>query len=55
MKMKLYVYKTETKKIVEIIDGEQAEIEAQAERQYDTDVYAWTYSPAIGTADGLCW
>ena len=51
----LYIYNTDTKKIVAHIHGKDNAIcEAMAENEYgDTDTYGWTYSPAIGAVDGL--
>jgi hypothetical protein len=50
---KLYIYKIETREIVDEKEGDRKEIEEAAAAEYDTDVYAWTYTPAFGTKEGL--
>ena len=51
----LYVYSTETNKLVARIKGASNQAcEAVATQEYgDTDVFGWTYSPAFGTNDGI--
>ncbi len=51
----LYVYSTETNKLVARIEGDSnGACEAVAAQEYgDTDVFGWTYSPAFGTNDGI--
>ncbi len=52
--MKLYIYDIETRRVIEVIEGDtNAQCEAKADAaNYDTDTYAWTYSPAFGTQRG---
>lgn len=54
--MTLYVYENDTNKIVAEFSGEtNAECEAQyVDSEYtDTDIYSNTYTPALGSSDGL--
>jgi hypothetical protein len=53
--MTLYIYNTETNEVVaKIHGGDNPALEAMAAAGYgDTDRYGWTYSPALGTVDGL--
>ena len=52
--MKLYVYNTETRQVVEVVEAPtNAECEAIASEKYDTDTFGWTYTPAFGANDGL--
>ena len=52
--MKLYIYDTETMKIVAIAFGKKnTECETKAIKYIGTDKYAGTYTPAFGCSDGL--
>jgi hypothetical protein len=52
--MTLYIYSNETNQHVATITGStNAACEAKAEETFGSNDYAWTYSPAVGTADGL--
>ena len=52
--MKLYIYDTETAEVVETVTGgTQQQQEQYAFDEYGTNYFAWTYSPAFGTTDGL--
>ena len=54
--MELYIYATEDRKHVATVVGPDNEAcEQVAEREYGTDDYASTYSPAFGFVDGLTW
>ena len=51
----LYIYSTETNKLVARIEGvDNAACETVASEQYgDTDSFGWTYSPAFGFVGGI--
>lgn len=52
--MKLYIYDIETAEVVETVTGgTQEQQEQYAFDEYGTNYFAWTYSPAFGTTDGL--
>jgi hypothetical protein len=52
--MELFVYDTESNEVLLIVDGEDnAACEAKAAEEYSVDDVGWTYSPALGTNDGL--
>ena len=53
--MKSYVYNTDTRKLIAVIEGKSTEsIEAKYRADYRAiDEYGMTYSPAFGTNDGL--
>lgn len=53
--MKLYIYNPENNEHIATIIGDSNEAceRVAAERYGSGDGFAWTYSPAFGTADGL--
>ncbi|MDR3631492.1 MAG: hypothetical protein P4L42_14270 [Desulfocapsaceae bacterium] len=54
--MELYVYDTETLRVLAIIEGntnEECERKAEAFGYRGCDGIGWTYSPSLDTVDGL--
>ena len=52
--MTLYIYSNDTAEVVEkVTGGTQQEQMDYADSNYDSADYGWTYSPALGMADGL--
>lgn len=52
--MTLYIYSNDTAQVVEkVTGGTQGQQMDYADSNYDSDDYGWTYSPALGMADGL--
>jgi|688.fasta_scaffold01948_18 hypothetical protein len=50
----LYIYSIETNEHVATITGSSNDdCEIVANERYGSNDYAWTYSPAFGSADGL--